>query len=179
MRTIVMRAVFLGLAVLGLAACGTGARVQHNYPTEIPGSDGRYAPSDQINRGGVFGEDGLFGGGGRRQEEQGGGIGVNALLWRASLETMSFMPIVSADPFGGVIITDWFSPAETPSERFKVNVYILGRQLRADGVKATVFRQRRDTAGNWADAATEAATATQVENTILTRARQIRQQAGR
>lgn len=178
MRTIVMRAVFLGLAVLGLAACGTGARVQHNYPTEIPGSDGRYAPSDQINRGGVFGEDGLFGGG-RRQEEQGGGIGVNALLWRASLETVSFMPIVSADPFGGVIITDWFSPAETPAERFKVNVYILGRQLRADGVKATVFRQRRDAGGNWADAATETATATQVENAILTRARQIRQQAGR
>lgn len=172
-----IRAVLCVVAVAGLAACG-GARVQHNYPVEVPGSDGRYLPSDQVNRGGLFGEDGLFGGS-RRQEDQGGGIGVNALLWRASLETVSFMPIVSADPFGGVIITDWFSPSETPSERFKVNVYILGRQLRADGVKATVFRQRRDGGGNWADAPTETATATQVENAILTRARQIRQQAGR
>ncbi len=136
-------------------------------------------PSDQLNRGGLFGDDGLFGGSSRRQEDQGGGIGVNALLWRASLETVSFMPITSADPFGGVIITDWFSPAETPSERFKLNVYILGRELRSDGVKATVFRQRRDAAGGWADAPTENTTSSQVENAILTRARQIRQQAGR
>ena len=104
---------------------------------------------------------------------------MNALLWRASLETISFMPIVSADPFGGVIITDWFSPAETPSERVKVNIYILGRQLRADGVKATVFKQTRDSNGGWSDAPTETTTATQVENAILHRARQIRQQAGR
>jgi hypothetical protein len=162
---------------LGLAACGN-ARVDHNYPVEVPGSEGRYVPSDQLNRGGLFGDEGLFGGG-RRQDDQGGGIGVNALLWRASLETISFMPITSADPFGGVIITDWFSPAETPSERFKLNVYILGRELRSDGVKATVFRQRRDAAGGWADAPTETATVSQVENAILTRARQIRQQAGR
>ncbi|MCA3245671.1 MAG: DUF3576 domain-containing protein [Azospirillum sp.] len=169
---------FLAIGLVGLlSACG-GARVEHNYPAEVPGSDGRYAPSDQISRGGVFGEDGLFGGP-RRQEEQGGGIGVNALLWRASLETISFMPVVSADPFGGVIITDWFSPAETPSERFKINIYILGRQLRADGVKATVFKQQREASGNWVDSPVDAATATQVENSILTRARQIRQQAGR
>ena len=177
MRSLPIRTL-LGIFVAAtLAACG-GAKVEHNYPVEVPGTDGRYAPSDQINRGGLFGDDGLFGGS-RRQEDQGGGIGVNALLWRASLETVSFMPIVSADPFGGVIISDWFSPAETPSERFKINIYILGRQLRADGVKATVFRQRRDAGGNWTDAPTEATTATQVENSILTRARQIRQQAGR
>ncbi len=162
-------------AVLVVSACG-GPKVEYNYPVEVPGSEGRYVPSDQLNRGGLFGEDGLFGGGGRRGED-GGGIGVNALLWRASLETISFMPIMSADPFGGVIITDWYTPSETPEERFKINLYILGRQLRADGVKATVFRQRRDGAGTWVDAATETATATQVENAILSRARQIRQSA--
>ena len=169
-----------GLAVAlatGLAAC-SGAKVEHNYPVEVPGSDGRYAPSDQINKGGLFGEDGLNLFGSKKNEDGGGGIGVNALLWRASLETISFMPIVSADPFGGVIITDWFSPAESPDERFKINLYILGRQLRADGVKATVFRQRRDASGSWVDATTENTTATQVENAILYRARQIRMAAG-
>jgi len=164
-------------AILAVAAC-SGRKVEYNYPVEVPGSNGNYVPSDQINRGGLFGEDGLFGGGGKKAEDGGGGIGVNALLWRASLETISFMPVVSADPFGGVIITDWYTPAETPEERFKLNLYILGRQLRADGVKATVFRQRRDSTGNWVDAATETATATQVENAILNRARQIRQAAG-
>ena len=113
----------------------------------------------------------------KKSEQGGGGIGVNALLWRASLDTINFMPVTSADPFGGVIITDWYAPAETPNERFKLNIYILGRELRADGVKVAVFRQRRDTAGNWADAAVETRTPTDVENAILARARQIRQQA--
>lgn len=121
----------------------------------------------------------IIGGDNKKADDGGAGIGVNSFLWRASLDTLAFMPLASADPFGGVIITDWFSPAETPSERFKLNVYILGRELRSDGVKATVFRQRRDAAGGWADAPTENTTSSQVENAILTRARQIRQQAGR
>jgi hypothetical protein len=84
------------------------------------------------------------------------------------------MPLASADPFGGVIITDWFSPPETPDERFKVNVFILGRDLRADGVRASVFHQKKDAAGQWSEAPVDANTATDLENAILTRARQIR-----
>jgi hypothetical protein len=85
------------------------------------------------------------------------------------------MPLASADPFGGVIITDWYSPPESVNERFKINVYILGRDLRADGVRAAVFRQLRDPAsGAWIDAAIEQQTPTDIENAILTRARQLR-----
>jgi hypothetical protein len=102
------------------------------------------------------------------------GVGVNSYLWRATLDTVSFMPLASADPFGGVIITDWYSPAETPNERFKVNVFILGRELRADGVRCTVFRQKRDGTGQWADAPVEAKTGQDIENAILMRARQMR-----
>ncbi|HEV3176453.1 MAG TPA: DUF3576 domain-containing protein [Stellaceae bacterium] len=118
----------------------------------------------------------LFGGGGSGQQNNGGaaGVGVNSFLWRASLDTVSFMPLASADPFGGVIITDWFSPPETPDERFKVNVFILGRDLRADGVRASVFHQKKDAASQWAEAPVDANTATDLENAILTRARQIR-----
>jgi len=100
-------------------------------------------------------------------------IGVNAYLWRATLDTISFMPLVSADPFGGVIITDWYTPPQTPNERFKVNIYILGRALRADGVRASVFRQTNDL-GTWADAPVALNTSTDLENAILTRARQLR-----
>jgi len=117
----------------------------------------------------------LFGGGGNGQNNGGAaGVGVNSFLWRASLDTVSFMPLASADPFGGVIITDWFSPPETPEERFKVNVFILGRDLRADGVRASVFHQKKDTVGQWSEAPVDANTATDLENAILTRARQIR-----
>jgi hypothetical protein len=117
-----------------------------------------------------------FGGNNNSSGAPGGapGVGVNSYLWRASLDTVSFMPLASADPFGGVIITDWYSPAETPDERFKVNVFILDRQLRADGLRAAVFKQKRQPDGRWIDAPTDAATQSELENAILARARQLR-----
>ena len=100
------------------------------------------------------------------------GIGVNGFLWRASLDTISFMPLASADPFGGVIITEWYQTADAPDERVKVTIYILDRRLRADGVRVAVFRQVRQGA-QWVDAAVAADTAPKIENAILTRARQM------
>ncbi|MBV8061604.1 MAG: DUF3576 domain-containing protein [Alphaproteobacteria bacterium] len=113
-------------------------------------------------------------GGEQKKAEETGGIGVNGFLWRASLDTVSFMPIASADPFGGVIITDWYSAPETPTERTKLNIFIRGRDLRADGVKVSVFRQTKDADGNWTDAPVAGALSGTLENAILTKARQIR-----
>ena len=99
-------------------------------------------------------------------------MGVNTYLWRASLETLEFMPMAEVDPFGGVIITDWYASPEEPNERFKANVYILDTNLRADALKTSVFKQVRE--GNqWADAAVDGDTSRQIENAILTRARQL------
>ena len=109
----------------------------------------------------------------RKAASGGGGIGVNSYLWRASLDTLAFMPLSSADPFGGVIITDWYTPPETPGDRFKISVYILGRQLRADGIRVALFRQNRGS-GQWSDAKVSKQTSTKLENEILTRARQLR-----
>jgi hypothetical protein len=157
--------------VLGAAAC-TG-KTEYNYPDQKPGQ--RIDPTGSNKQyDGLLGQDGFNVFGSSKPEDQGGGIGVNSYLWRASLDSISFMPLSSADPFGGVIITDWYSPPESPNERFKLNIYILGRQLRADGVKAAVFRQRREDNGDWMDAAVEPKTAIELENAILTRARQMR-----
>lgn len=101
-------------------------------------------------------------------------IGVNAFLWRATLDTLAFMPLASADPYGGVVITDWYSFPEKPDERFKATVYILDTRLRADGLNVTVFKQTRDTAGQWVDATVAGQTDLDIENSILTRARQLR-----
>ena len=84
------------------------------------------------------------------------------------------MPLTSADPFGGVIVTEWHTLPEAPNERFKINLFILGRELRADGVKAAVFRQRRDGTGNWTDTPVDEGTAAKLEDAILTRARELR-----
>jgi len=123
-----------------------------------------------------FGDGGLGNLFGNDAGPTGAVIGVNSFLWRASLETISFMPINTADAFGGVIITDWYSPSESPRERFKLNVYILGRTLRADGVKIAVFRQLRDPGGQWADANVPTGTGSKIEESILTKARILRHQ---
>jgi hypothetical protein len=100
-------------------------------------------------------------------------VGVNSYLWHATLDTLSFMPLASADPFGGVIITDWYSAPTNLSERMKVTIYILDRRLRADGIRIAVFRQIRSNEG-WVDAAVNADTANKLEDAILTRARELR-----
>ena len=102
------------------------------------------------------------------------GIGVNSYLWRASLDTLAFMPLASADPYGGVIITDWYSNPEKPDERFKATVYILDTRLRADGLTVTVFKQVKGADGQWADSNSSTQTQVDIENSILTRARQLR-----
>ena len=128
-------------------------------------------------RGGTDGERrGLFGLGGRGAAEAQAEpeIGVNSFLWRATLDTLAFMPLTSADPFGGVIITDWYSAPESPNERFKATVYILDTRLRADGVNVSVFKQARTSAGTWTDVPAAPQTEVDIENAILTRARQLR-----
>lgn len=168
--------IFSALIALTLTACGGIKGGEAKYPT---GADRASTGSNNIydKPKSIFGDGGikLLGG----DKGKGGdqvGLGVNALLWRASLDTISFMPITSADPFGGTIITDWYSSADAPDERFKVNIFILGRELRADGIKVTMFRQTKGKSG-WNDAAIDAAAPRQLEDAILTRARELRIQS--
>jgi hypothetical protein len=163
-----------------LAACSSTPEVDSaNYPMDS--RETQRARKEARGSGSIFGKDGiiLFG----KKKEDGGagtGVAVNSFLWRASLDTLSFMPLSAADPFGGVIITDWYTPPETPDRRFKANAYILDRDLRADGIRVTLFQQRRETSGSWVDTAVDGQTAKDLEDAILTRARQLRvEQASR
>ena len=147
-----------------------GADIEYKYPVKVgPGNQYGYEEPEKF-----FGKDGftLFDNTGGSQG--GGGIGVNSYLWRASLDTIAFMPLLSADPFGGVIITDWYGPPEAQNERFKLNVFILGKTLRSDGVRATVFKQVKGTDGSWVDAARDGELDRDVEDSILTRARELK-----
>ena len=100
-------------------------------------------------------------------------IGVNAYLWRASLETLAFMPMAQVDSNGGVIVSDWYANPQAPGERVKVTVYILDRELRADALRVSAIRQQVQ-GGNWVDAPVRAGTVQKLEETILARARDIR-----
>jgi hypothetical protein len=169
----------LVLAPLALVAC---SGVETSEPDIIGGPDTRQQERIRQTYGTLFGPDTLrfstdpdrSGGGGGGAA----GIGVNAFLWRASLDTLDFIPLSSADPFGGVIITEWYRPPESDAERFKLNVYITDTQLRADAVNVAVFREVQDGDGGWRNAPVDDRTATDLENTILTRARELRINAG-
>lgn len=162
-----------GLSMTGCSNPSVGGEAK--YPTgadrsSVPGGD-IYAKPDSI-----FGKGGLniLGGKDKDKADDGSsGIGVNAYLWRAALDTVSFMPLASADPFGGVIITDWYTAEETPNERFKANVFILDRQLRSTGVQVKLFKQVNK-GGRWVDTEVTKESQTQMEDAILTRARQLR-----
>ncbi len=163
--------IFVLLLAVLLSGCGPS-----NSTFPGPDETGRDTPfpdqSNQRERGSLF--DGVKVFGGKSNKTTASGIGVNSYLWRASLDTLAFMPLQSADPFGGVIISDWYQDPSISGERFKVTVYILDQRLRADGIKVAVFKQTAAAGGRWIDAPLGADTASELENTILTRARQLR-----
>lgn len=103
------------------------------------------------------------------------GLGVNYFLWAATLDTIEVMPLEAADPYSGLITTEWYANPEIPNERFKLTVRILDTRLRADGVKATLHRQVYLGDGRgWIDGEAAAASEIQIENAILTRAQELR-----
>jgi hypothetical protein len=175
-RNILLAPIVLFSAAGLLSGCGGSDNPQNVRAVRTS----EYQDSENKNgdalAGKLFGEQGLvLGVGGKRgnDADQGGVLGVNAYLWRGALDTLSFMPLASADPFGGVIITDWYQPPSASGERFKATAYILGRQLRADGVRVTIFRQvAKD--GTWVDAPVSPVTTGEIENKVLARARELR-----
>ncbi len=103
-------------------------------------------------------------------------IGINAYLWRAALDTVSFMPILQTDSNGGVIVTDWYVNPNAPGERMKLTVSVLDQDLRADALRVAASRQMM-TNGQWIDAPVQAATVQKLEDIILTKARDLRRSA--
>ena len=154
------------LSILLLNGCSS-ASVQNDGPPQS---------AEEIRKSGfgkLFGDD-IFVFGARSKSDQAvSSIGVNSFLWRAALDVLSFMPLLQADPFGGVIITDWYSPPHISHERFKISVLILDPQLRSDALRVSVFRQVQEK-GNWKDVETTEEMNRETEDAILLRARQLR-----
>jgi hypothetical protein len=103
-------------------------------------------------------------------------IGVNSYLWRAALDTLSFMPMAQVDSNGGVIVTDWYVNPVLPSERMKVTVSIIDQDLRADALRVAASRQVSQ-GGQWVEAPVAAATVQKLEEIILAKARDLRRTA--
>jgi hypothetical protein len=167
--------------ILGLAVAGCSSDKPNPTAPDYAGLGSGSAGDVSVSRMGgedsgiIFGTSRSSKGLGESGTGGGSGIGVNAFLWRGALDTIAFMPLASADPFGGVIITDWYTPPGTSGERFKATIYILSRNLRSDGVRVNIFRQVLEN-GQWVDAAVSETTVADIENKVLERARRMREQ---
>lgn len=152
-----------------MSACSSSKSGQ-----EVPlgRDDARKANSGQLFGGDLF----VFGGSKKFDPQHAGGLTVNPYLWKASLDVIKFMPIASADGSGGVIVTDWYQVPEHPGERLKVMVAIYDRQLRADAVKVTIYKQIRQN-DMWLNATVDRQQAIEMEDLILLRARDLRIQS--
>ena len=164
-RTAAKLAACASLLAASLTGCG------HSTDSSQPLPGDTAALSTPSHDGHLMGEDKSASGGDQTA------AGVNAYLWRGAIDTLSFMPFAAAEPQGGVIITDWYTPPTVSGERFKANAYILGKQLRSDAIRVSVFRQVRQD-GEWVDQPVAPNTAADITSKILARARQLRADAG-
>jgi len=117
---------------------------------------------------------GMFGGGDSNNSSVASiGFPINAILWKSSLETISFMPIASADPFAGIIITDWYSTSSNSQERCKLNIFIKGVELKTNNLKVNTFCQDLND-GVWVNSGDMQANSRKIENAILNKAKKIK-----
>ncbi len=152
------------LFLLALVAC-EGKKVEYSYP-KAGAELKRQKIGSMIN------------------DDDGGGINImggksskaaptmaNSLLWKASLETISFMPLHQSDPIGGIIITDWYAGPNTPKERFKMNIVISSAELKVSSLKVVVFKEVMDNKGNWSSAVASPQVARDLEDKIINKAK--------
>jgi hypothetical protein len=170
-RSVICRAPALALMLAALALAACSSKGQRTGTVNEPG--GAKATESKLPEGV------------RRSYARGGTVKgrarvtVNRFAWQASLDAIAFMPIKTSDPYGGLIATDWYRPRTSPKERLRVNVLVGGPQLASDTVRVTVFKEIQDKRGNWKPIKVNARTATDLENVILSRARQMRLGANR
>jgi len=112
-----------------------------------------------------------------KNKSAGASMNVNPYLWQAALNTLSFMPLASADSNGGIIITDWYQDPSVPGERYKVNAIINSTELRVESLKLTIFKQVSRNS-SWHDVKVNPKVAIDLEEKILTNARELKVAGG-
>ncbi len=168
MSSVSLRSIFNIFVILTLCACSDNVQKETKAPID---------KEDRIKLGfgSLFGDDFLtFGPGKKSKNGQLMAPTVNPYLWRASLDTINFMPLTSADAMGGVIVTDWYTTPKNPNERLKTSIFITDQVLRADALKVIVYKQIKTRDSGWTNSNSAPEVATELENIILTKARQLR-----
>jgi hypothetical protein len=153
------------LLASALTSCGS-VPIEPDYPKS----------QDQImeERVGKLTGEGIVLFGGKNSSKATEGINVNSYLWRAALDSVYFMPLISADPFGGTIVTDWYNQHPDSNERYKLNIIIVGAELRPDAIKVAAFKQIKNRGGAWQDTTISSELASDIEDRIILKAREFK-----
>lgn len=165
-----MKKLFSSLIILSLAAC-SGVDSNQQYPMSKE-------DAEEARVGKLTGDDGILVFGGKSKSKATDGITVNAYLWRATLDVVHKLPVTSADPFGGTVLTDWYKLSPNANERYKVNVFLTSAELRSDAVKVATFKQALR-GGAWVDVQASPSLADELESKILDRARELKISSGK
>ena len=156
---------FMGFLVFLLNSCGMGADAR-KYP---PQPELRVKKNIEEGRGFRLMDNAKVGG--TRNFE----FASSNELWRASLDTIDFIPLASVNYSGGIIVTDWYSLPENPNERIKLTIFVVGRELRSDAIRVVVNVQTRDgLQDDWGNNARDLQFSRRLEDLVLNRAREIR-----
>ncbi len=164
LQSLTRGAIVSGL-LLSLVACGNDLTIEPDYPEN--------QKTGVENMGSLFDGNSLSLFSSSTSEASSPTLAVNSFLWRAALETFSFMPLTTADQLSGIIITDWYSEPSVPDERMKVTILILDKSLRADALRITAFREKRTSLG-WETSPVADQTSRKLEDVVLVRARELR-----
>ena len=163
----------------------TGEIINRSGTTFNSAIDKKLAMDDAQNRlitgGGLFGKKAslnLLGGETDSQQTSVGmGLPINPFLWRASIETISFMPLASTDPFAGTIITDWYTAENSLGERCKLNIFINGADMKTDNLKVLSFCQLFKN-NQWVNSPPNSDDNIRLENAILNKAKKLKLTSG-
>ena len=163
----------------------TGEIINRSGTPFNPATDKKLAMDDAQNRlmtgGGLFGKKAsinLLGGDENSQQTSVGmGLPINPFLWRASIETISFMPLASTDPFAGTIITDWYTAENSLGERCKLNIFINGADMKTDNLKVSSFCQTLKD-NQWVNSPSNSEDNIKLENAILNKAKKLKLTSG-
>ncbi len=159
----------------------TGAIIERSGTKFNSGINKQRALIDAENRltsgGGLLGDGGISTDNIFRKKENNSvgtmGMPINSFLWQGALDTVSFMPLNSADPIGGTILTDWYSTSNNENERCKLNVFISGSELKTQNLRVTSFCQNFKNQ-KWVNSEVNNENNTKIENAILNRAKKLR-----
>ncbi len=148
-----------------------------NKELALRDADTRLQTGGGLFKNGGISVDGILGGDNKNSNNVGTfGMPINTFLWRGALDTISFMPLNSADPIGGTILTDWYSTSNNQNERCKLNIFISGNQLKTQNLKVTSFCQAFKNQ-RWINTEVDPDNNIKLENAILNKAKKLRLQS--